>query len=316
MNKIYEMKNKGYQFFELDYLLLNNDRVKEYYLTLKKKFTWSGHFGKYGIGVGRNITTFEQKIELYLLDENVFTNKITIIIDGFGNENENPMNKWKDFIKYFKKETMFYYYRWPSGGSVPKFILNGVLNFLLFDRGYCPREFRAASLRAKIAGKILAYIIYSNTIFKNFQINLVAFSLGNHVIKHCIKELYKLNYNMKNIDKTIILSKPENNYPIYIKSIIFCAAATYFKNIKSWIKYKQEIIIDKFKNCYSVEDWILGFFYVLCMLRFAIGKYNLTINYQGKNLVDNYDFTKYNFGHGSYDMKILAKKIAGAYKEI
>ena len=74
---------------------------------------------------------------------------------------------------------------------------------------------------------------------------------------------------MKNIDKTIILSKPENN-----------------------------------------------FFYVLCILRFAIGKYKLTINYQGKNLVDNYDFTKYNFGHGSYDMKILAKKIAGAYKEI
>ena len=177
-------------------------------------------------------------------------------------------------------------------------------------------QFKNANVRAKIAGKILAYIIYSNTIFKNFQINLVAFSLGNHVIKHCIKELYKLNYNIKNIDKTIILSKPENNYPIYIKSIIFCAAATYFKNIKSWIKYKEEIIIDKFKNCYSGEDWILGFFYVLCILRFAIGKYKLTINYQGKNLVDNYDFTKYNFGHRSYDMKILAKKIAGAYKEI
>lgn len=313
MNKIYEMKNKGYQFFELDYLLLNNDRVKEYYLTLKKKFTWSGHFGKYGIGVGRNITTFEQKIELYLLDENVFTNKITIIIDGFGNENENPMNKWKDFIKYFKKETMFYYYRWPSGGSVSKFILNGVLNFLLFDRGYCPREFRAASLRAKIAGKILAYIIYSNTIFKNFQINLVAFSLGNHVIKHCIKELYKLNYNMKNIDKTTFLSRNENNNPICINSVIFCAAATYFSKIESWIKYIREIIVDKFINCYSGSDWEMKVFYKSFIEKTAIGVDRLNIFYQGENLVDNYYF---DYWHIFYKMGTVAKKIAGDYKEI
>ena len=310
VKNLYPSKNKEYSFYEIDNILLNNDRVKEQYKILKNKFTESGHFSKYSIGPGRNFTTFEQFIELIPLIANVFSNNIVIIIDGFLNEDSNPIEKWKDFINYYKKEAIFYYYRWPSD-SLDNFKDKWIPIIRSFSG-----QFKSANVRAKIAGKILAYIIYSNTIFKNFQINLVAFSLGNHVIKHCIKELYKLNYSMKNIDKTIILSKPENNYPIYIKSIIFCAAATYFRNIKSWIKYKQDIIIDKFKNCYSNEDWVLGVLYPLCMLTLAIGKYKLNINYQGKNLVDNYDFSYYNFGHRSYDMKILAKKIAGAYKEI
>ena len=310
IKNFYPSQNKEYSFYEIDNILQNNDRVKEFYLTLKNKFTESGYFSKYTIGPGRNFTTFEQFIEIFPFEGNVFSNNIVIIIDGFLNENSNPMVKWKDFIDYFKKEAMFYYYRWPSDSWYN--VLNKWIPIFCSLGG----QFRSANVRAKIAGKILAYIIYSNTIFKNFQINLVAFSLGNHVIKHCIKELYKLNYNMKNIDKTIILSKPENNYPIYIKNVIFCAAATYFKNINSWIRYKQEIIVDKFKNCYSDEDGILGLPYLLSMFTFPIGKYKLNINYKGKNLVENYDFSKYNFGHLSYNMSILAKKIAGAYREI
>ena len=310
IKNFYPSQNKEYSFYEIDNILQNNDRVKEFYLILKNKFTESGYFSKYTIGPGRNFTTFEQFIEIFPFEGNVFSNNIVIIIDGFLNEDSNPIVKWKDFIDYFKKEAMFYYYRWPSD-SWDNFIDKWIPIFRSLGG-----QFRSANVRAKIAGKILAYIIYSNTIFKNFQINLVAFSLGNHVIKHCIKELYKLNYNMKNIDKTIILSKPENNYPIYIKSVIFCAAATYFKNINSWIRYKQEIIVDKFKNCYSDEDWVLGLPYLLSMFTFPIGKDKLNINYKGKNLVENYDFSKYNFGHMSYNMSILAKKIAGAYKEI
>ena len=313
INKFYEKKNKGYSFYDINKILINNDRVKELYLALKNKFTESGHFSKYEIGFGRNFTTFERFIELFLLVENVFTNKITIIIDGFTNENENPMEKWKDFIDYYKKETMFYYYRWPSGSSIWSLILESILHVLIFKLDYPIKEFRAASLRAKIAGKILAYIIYSNTIFRNYQINLVAFSLGNHVIKHCIKELYKLNYSMKNIDKTIFLSRNENNYPIYINNIIFCAAATYFKNINNWKKYRQEIIVDKFINCYSDKDSALGCPYSLCMPKTAIGRDKLNIYYQGKNLVDNYYFK---CGHRGYKMGIVAKTIAGDYKEI
>ena len=33
----------------------------------------------------------------------------------------------------------------------------------------------------------------SNDIFNSVKINLAAFSLGNHVIKHCIKEIEKFN---------------------------------------------------------------------------------------------------------------------------
>ena len=308
IKNIYPNKNREYKFCDIDNILLNNDRVKEFYINLKNKFTESGHFSKYEIGPGKNITTFEECIELFPFVYNVFTHQIVIIIDGFLNEKSNPIYKWKDFIDYYKKEAMFFYYRWPSESSKLDILINWVFGF------WAPHsQFIATSLRAKIAGKILAYIIYSNTIFKNYQINLVGFSLGNHVIKHCIKELYKLNYNMKNMDKTVFLSKNENNHPIYINSVTFCAAATSIKNINSWIKYKQEIIVNKFRNCYSDFDIPLGL-YKLVMEKKPIGTNRLNINYQGKNLVENYDFSKYDFNH-DYDMGIVAKDITGVYKE-
>ena len=308
IKKFFSPKNKSYSFHQINNILLNNNRVREFYLALKNKFTESGHFSRYKLGESRTFSTFEEFIELLLLLENVYTNKITIIIDGFTNENENPIEKWKNFINYFKKETMFYYYRWPSGGHIITFFIK-----CLFRLSNPCDEFQAASLRAQIAGKILAYIIYSNTIFKNYQINLVAFSLGNHVIKHCIKELHKLNYCMKNIDKTIFLSKNENNQPIYINSIIFCAAATYFNKISDWAKYKQETIADKFINCFSDNDKVLKYGYTVAMNKNPIGLNKLYINYQGKNLVDNYYFE---YDHDEYQMGKVAQKIAGNYHEI
>ena len=45
---------------------------------------------------------------------------------------------------------------------------------------------------AKFYGKLLAYIIISRTIFKFQCINLIGFSFGCHVIKHCLIELNKI----------------------------------------------------------------------------------------------------------------------------
>ncbi len=54
------------------------------------------------------------------------------------------------------------------------------------------KNFLEARERAKICGKILAYMLISSEYLRKFQINLIGFSLGNHVIKHCIKELDKI----------------------------------------------------------------------------------------------------------------------------
>jgi len=118
---------------------------------------------------------------------------------------------------------------------------------------------------------------------------------------------------MKNIDKTIFLSKNENNQPIYINSIIFCAAATYFNKINDWAKYKQETIADKFINCFSDNDNVLKYGYTVAMDKNPIGLNKLYINYQGKNLVDNYYFE---YDHDEYQMGKVAQKIAGNYHEI
>jgi hypothetical protein len=155
----------------------------------------------------------------------------------------------------FKKECMFYYFRWRSD-TLKKIGLNCIINWTMpFE------QFRRAILRAKICGKILAYIIYSNTIFKNFQISLVGFSLGNHLIKHCIKELNRLNNNTGNLDKVALLQRLDNKYGVYLKNVIFCAAATTFNNINRWRNNIYGTIVEKLKNCFSEKDWALYYFY-------------------------------------------------------
>ena len=317
--EIYSSKNLGYSFEALDIILLNNERVKNFYIDLKEKYTQSGYFSKYGkLGPDRNFTTFELLIKLIPFEENVFCNTITIIIDGFLNENSNPLDKWINFIKYYKKESMFYFYKWPSD-SFSNIVSNIVNIFNIFKTGKIFNDpcsqFKCASLRAEISGKILAYIIYSNTIFNGFQINLVGFSLGNHVIHHCIKELYRLNHNFININNPILLQNLENNCEVNLKNVIFCAAATTFEKEDNWGEYIRETIIDKFKNIYAKNDWALGI-YNSIMDKTAIGIKELDIKYEGKNIITNYDFTKYTFGHNFYKMGLVAEKISGHYKEI
>ncbi len=65
---------------------------------------------------------------------------------------------------------------------------------------------------AKFYGKLLAYIITSRTIFKFQCINLIGFSLGCHVIKHCLLELNKIS---SKIDSDDVLN-----------DVIFIGAAT------------------------------------------------------------------------------------------
>ena len=314
----YPERNAFYNFFDIDDILLKCPRVRNSYDALKKKYAaeQTGFFEAIKLGNGRDFSTFEQYLKLIPCDEYVFTNTITIIIDGFTTEENNPMDNWKDFIDYFHRKSMFYFYKWPSD-SLKNILSNGIKKLLTS----CSMNFFSASYRAEVCGKILAYIIYSNEIFKNFQINLVGFSLGNNVIKYCIKELNELNNGMKNINygNLFIDHLKENkkeNYEINLKNVILIAAATHFKYEDKWAKYGQETIVDQFTNCYSNKDWVLCSLYKLCMLKNAIGSDELKLLYERKNFVNNFDFTRDNFGHLSYNMDILAKRISQKYSDI
>ena len=301
---LYPSKTEEFKFYAIEIIILNNPKTRVFYMNLREKFILSGCFSK--LGTERDFTYFEKFIELVPFEENIFSNTITILVSGYTNEESNPIDNWKDFINYYKKETMFYHFNWPSS-TIPKV-------FCTFWK--CITQFKKATLRAEICGKILAYIIYSNTIFKNFQINLVGFSLGNHVIKHCIKELYNLNHNSGSINNPILLTKNENIYQINIKNIIFIAGATHLKKRYKWKNYINETIIDKCNNCHTDNDWVLKYLYRPAMSKIPLGIEKVNINHENKNLIENYDFHKYGFGHLGYKMGLVAEIVSGPYIEI
>jgi len=140
-------------------------------------------------------------------------------------------------------------------------------------------------------------------IFYRFPNYLIVFSLGNHVIKHCLKELYKYN----NIN---------NKNCIKLKNVILIAGATHISGNQLWKQYIENIIIDRFINCYSKADNVLSLAYKSCMFKEAVGSSELIINDNGNNMVNNYDFTKDNFGHTTYNYKTLIKILFPYYKDI
>ena len=52
------------------------------------------------------------------------------------------------------------------------------------------------------------------------------------------------------------------------------------------------------------------------MFKEAVGSSELIINDNGNNMVNNYDFTKDNFGHTTYNYKTLIKILFPYYKDI
>ena len=199
---------------------------------------------------------------------NVKTNIITILVDGFMSENVEPKKQWKGFLDYFKNnETMFYFYKWPAS-KMPNIFFND------------------ASYRAELSGAILAYLLISNK-FKKFQINLIGYSLGNHVIKYCIMELYKIYCNSG------------RTHFANLKNVIFIAGATEISNNNEWKNYIKKLIGDRIINCYSKnDDFVLGELYNFYKNGRPIGLEPLSIldndNSQNLQLVKNYEFS---YGH-------------------
>jgi len=245
--------------------ILNEDEITRYnYSQIKEQIN------------GDNYIT---KIRLMNMNPNVKnSNTITILIDGFRTEKRIESNQWEGFLNYFDNQTLFYAYKWPSFG----------------DFGF---QFFEARKRAEICGKILANIIITK-MFKDYQINLVGFSLGNHVINHCLQTLYK-------IYQTSGGSKFAN-----LKNIILIAGATKIKDINEWRDIIKKLIGERIINCYSKKD------YVLKILRNPIGSMHLKINDNEnpeKELVENYEFQ---FGHLNYDYTQLASRIFKNYRDI
>ena len=303
--KFYPSMNKTYSFVDIDSILMNNNIIGDNYKNLKIKFSRNqnnidGVFTLIGknienfLDIGGELNKYENNIKLLPVDWNVYSNTITILVDALSIGDQNELVHWNNFINSFKKETMFYLFKWPGCSK----------NILLFG----PRNekenniFISAKKRAKICGKMLAYILLSSEFFNNYQINLVGFSLGNHLIKHCLKELNKIN-NYNNFVK--------------IKNVIFIGAATHIKNENIWKQFIEDIIVDRFINCYSKQDIALYMLYSFGLINYPEGNKPLVINNDnGENLVINYDFTQNNYNYHSYKFEEVANRIFEYYKDI
>jgi hypothetical protein len=308
-NTIYKDKiNQTYNFAQINSLFSKAGEnlkkkfmeCKEVYIKKKKGFftiirgNLIHHFSK-----DEDLSCFEN-IKLLPVDEKVYSNTITIIVDQFSNPDKNQVDEWREFINYFDKETMFYFYQWSymSKGE-------------LFQKGnYKKMKKRCEDLIAfgeiaELCGKFLAYIIISKKFFREFQINLVGFGLGCYVIDECIKELSKIN-----CEKLFVK----------IKNVILIGASMNISEEQSWKKYIEETVVDKFINCYSQKDEILKQFYSVISEnngKNPIGLDSLEIkNEKGKNLAINYDFSENNFNQLSYNLGTVVKKIFEYYNDI
>ena len=291
--KEYPTLKSHYNFEEIDEILTKNQLVSKQYKIIKDELSNNEHkkenFIKSYWKKGWKWLGYEPTDELYKYTtylslkqlKFINSNTITILIDGFRTQNRNEMTQWGKLIGVLIEDTIIYFYKWPSG--------NAGFNML--------NHFSNSKERAKYSGRLLALILMSNQFFNGFQINLIGFSLGNHVITNCLRELYEMESNIK------------------LKNVILIAAATQMDDKDKWKKIIEKIVVDRFINCYSKKDEILAQLYVTATgNNNPVGLSELIIkNDKEMNLVHNYLFS---YGHIEYDYEVVAKKIFNLYKDI
>ena len=251
-----------------------------------------------------------RRINLTPLNPKVISTHCYIFISGFLSEKSDHYKEWENLALNLTSSNTCYFYNWPGDclsnvagetalnlgltvlcGFSKNFINNnnnGQNKFEVFDPG---KSFIDSSNKAILSGKILAFILASRLFFKFQTITLVGFSLGAHIIKHCIRQMYQLHYK-ENICCNDI-----------IKDVILIAGATSMKGKEA--KFKNifsKMINGKLINCYSKEDQVLNILYKGCMNKKPIG--NNTLELDGYKDLKNIDFTVFHLGHTDYRRKM------------
>ena len=262
---------------------INDDKLKErFFETIRQEESFeigSSSLRRYIISLFNNFFKIKDQkspdnIEKYLklipYKKGEFSGRtILILISGYLSSESKHSNDWKKLIEEYQKkfkDPIIYFFNWPSS----KFNLKKILTHR--------QDFKNARERAKFCGRLLAHMIICNEIFNGNKVNLIGFSLGNHVIKHCIKEIEKF----KKLD--------------IINNIVFLAGATEIKQKSNWEK-RLSSVKGVIINCYSEEDIALKYCKNITNKE-TIGSKKLTIN--GAN-IKNYQISCW---HLSYRLNL------------
>ena len=309
INIFFQEENVDYDFELIEEIIshCNDNNLKDRFKQIKSKFKLdSFQFSKSLIGnlfqkvsdmFTSKISYYTNFIRLSPFQKYKTSNTITILISGFGSENDAHCISWKKYIESNPFNTSYYFYHWP-GDSFIKIILKSLpLSFgqFVLDTDL-PKVFDNSKEKAEYSGKLLSIILLSRKFFWDLKINLVGFSLGSHVIKYTLKEM-RDSEEAKNI----------------INDVIFIGEATTFKRKYGWYNIFKKLVGGRIINCYSKKDDILSKLYFKCIGKEPIGKNEFDINdgKLGKNIIENYDFTDLNMGHLDYrkHFNIILKRI-------
>ena len=285
--KLCRKTNPLYDYELIDKLLSKDENVKSKYEELKKQFPQEGFFTiikknlDHKFNPEMDLNDFKKNLKLIPVEPNVYSNTVTIIIDGFSIEDHVLLDEWKEFLNYFPKETMFYFYKCALDSK----------NNLLRDGSYkrlkrAKNEFKEIQKKTKLLGSLLACILYSKGFFRGFHVNLVGYSFGNMIIKQCLKDLYEINNqnNEKKLWKTII----------------------------------ESLILDRLINCFSQADEVLKNLYSINMGKsIALGSDFATIlDDNDENIISNFNFSENQFNQFNYKKGVIAESIFPKYKNI
>ena len=302
--KLCRKTNPLYDYELIDKLLSKDENVKSKYEELKKQFPQEGFFTiikknlDHKFNPEMDLNDFKKNLKLIPVEPNVYSNTVTIIIDGFSIEDHVLLDEWKEFLDYFPKETMFYFYKCALDSK----------NNLLRDGSYkrlkrAKNEFKEIQKKTKLLGSLLACILYSKGFFRGFHVNLVGYSFGNMIIKQCLKDLYEINN--------------QNNF-VKIKSVILIGATINFHEKKLWKTIIESLILDRLINCFSHADEVLKNLFSINMGKsIALGNEFATIlDDNGENIISNFNFSENQFNQFNYKKGVIAESIFPKYKNI
>ena len=308
INIFVEEENIDYDFELIEEIISHsNNNLKERFQQIKTKFK----FESFAISKSLLGNIFQKVSDIFISKIYYHTNFIrltpfqkyntsnivTILISGFGSENDAHCVSWKVYIENDPINSSYYFYQWP-GDSFTKIIMKSLpMNFgqFVFDSNL-PGVFDDSKTKAENSGKLLSIILLTKKFFKDKKINLVGFSLGSHVIKYCLKEM-RDSEDSKNI----------------INDVIFMGGATTFKKTNQWYNIFKKMVGGRVINCYSKKDDILSKLYCKCVGKDPIGRKELEIKEgkTGSNIIENYDFSDLELGHLDYrkHFHIILKRI-------
>ena len=242
-----------------------------------------------------------------------YSNHVCIVVPGFISQNHNNHVQWENLIIDFDIYVDFYFYVWDSK-TVMK-VINDIMKFLgglsltLFTRNFLKvfgayrtyqhknNLFTKTMRISKYFGQLLAYILASKSIFEKRSITLVGYSLGGHILKHCLKELVSISSYMPEVKDLI-------------QNVVFIGGATSFFGEKEIWRNMYKFVSSRIINCYSPNDEVLQGIFKYMTKRNSIGVAPLKI--EGlENIIENYDFNELNIKHVEYKYYLdeIIKKI-------